>query len=183
MDIQAKPFSTTCRLHLSDRLRCLSLLNSAGWLLLQLWGPAHFGGSSRAVIYKSSSLCEEAAGTLSKRLMTGRKQSEVEKWVGEGVRELVGLLKVPNKSKARSLCEIELIQTVGMVFPHHALPLCQWTIYGMKLGRCLSPGSTIAQFVSCFSGAMACGCALMELFYTPLLQIPSSGRRRTCGTG
>lgn len=50
----------------------------------------------------------------------------MEKRAGEGVRELVGLLKVPNKSKARSLCEIGLIQTVPPPRFTHMPMDCLW---------------------------------------------------------
>lgn len=146
-----------------------------------LWGPA----PSRTSICKSSPLYGEAAGDPSREADDREKPSETEKRVGERVKEMVELLKAPNKSKARSLCEIGLTQTAGTVFPHHVLPFCQRAIslYGVKLCRCLSTGTALALFVSCFPGEGACDCSLMDVFYNPLVQIPSSGRRRTCGTG
>lgn len=56
----------------------------------------------------------------------------MEKWVGEGVRELVGFLKASNKSKARSLCEIGLIQTVLRCSPTTFYPYANGLTMGLS---------------------------------------------------
>lgn len=185
LDIQAKPFSTTCRLHLSDRL-CLSvLLTSAGWLLLQLWRPAPLEAAPGLLFASHLRYMERQQEPFTRGWWQGETKQNGEMGGRRGQRT-GGIFKSPKQIQssflAWNMSAVGLIQTVGMVFLHHVLPLCQRTanLYGMRLCKC---SAAVALFLSCFPGEMACSCSLMDLFYNPLLQIPSSGRRHMCGTG